>query len=220
VSGRGRSVVFLVGAALAAGTAAAIADSYGSGVAAGYGTLRPVVVAATGLERGRAIDVALAREGLGVRRVPARFLPPGVLADPAEALGLAPTAAVPAGSYLLASQLRPPRVRRPGTVLDSGRRPVVIAVSGAGALFGSGPEPAGTRVDVVVTTEPSAGGAGRAYVAAAGVPLLALGPSPRGAEVEGSVEATLGLTRAQALRLIAAQSFARQVTILPGDGAR
>jgi hypothetical protein len=36
-----------------------------------------------------------------------------------------------------------------------------------------------------------------------------------GAEAAGSGEATLGLSRSQALRLIAAQSFARQVTILP-----
>jgi hypothetical protein len=32
---------------------------------------------------------------------------------------------------------------------------------------------------------------------------------------EGVAAATLGLTRGQALRLIAAESFARQVTLLP-----
>lgn len=218
MSSRHRSLAFLVGAALAAAGAAAIAEGHGSSVARGYGPLRPVVVAVTRLERGRAIDLALARAELEVRRVPARFLPPGALADPAEALGLVPLAAVPAGSYLLASQLRPPRSGQSGTVLGRGRRPVAIAVSGAGALLGGGAVPAGARVDVVVTTEPSAGGAGRAYVAAAGVPLLALGPSAVDAGVGASVEATLGLTRAQALRLIAAQSFARQVTILPVGG--
>ncbi|HEX5758877.1 MAG TPA: SAF domain-containing protein, partial [Thermoanaerobaculia bacterium] len=174
MSSRRRSLAFLVGAALAAASAAAIAEGYGSSVARGYGPLRPVVVAVTRLERGRAIDLALAREELEVRRVPARFLPPGALADPAEALGLVPLAAVPAGSYLLASQLRPPRSGQPGRILERGRRPVAIAVSGAGALLGGGADSAGARVDVVVTTEPSAGGAGRAYVAAAGVPLLAL----------------------------------------------
>ena len=72
---------------------------------------------------------------------------------------------------------------------------------------------------MVVTTEPAdGGGAGRTYVAAAGVPLLGLGASPEG-DVAGAAEATLGLTRRQALRLIAAESFARQVTVMP-DGGR
>jgi hypothetical protein len=68
---------------------------------------------------------------------------------------------------------------------------------------------------VVVTTEPSGAGAGRTYVSAAAVPLLALGPGADGPGPGGTAAATLGLTRGQALRLIAAQSFARQVTILP-----
>lgn len=215
MSRRGRSLAFLAAAGLTAAAAAAIADSYGDSVARGYGRLRPVVIAAARLEVGRAIDLETAEGLLEVRRVPARFLPPGVLANPAEAVGLVPTAALPAGSYLLGSQLRPPRARRSGPVLGGGRRPVEIAVSGAGALLGLGADPAGSRVDVVVTTEPSAASAGRAYVAAAGVPLLAIGSGS--GEPGGTVEATLGLTRAQALRLIAAQSFARQVTILP-DG--
>ncbi|MGE5407829.1 MAG: hypothetical protein ACM3NV_04395, partial [Syntrophothermus sp.] len=90
-----------------------------------------------------------------------------------------------------------------------------IAVSGAGALLLGGGSPVGGRVDVVVTTEPGAGGSGRSYVAAAAVPLLALGSSPEGEGAGARVSATLGLTREQALRLIAAESFARQVTILP-----
>ena len=45
---------------------------------------------------------------LELRRVPARFVPPGALEAPEDALGLVPIAAIPAGSYLLATQLRPP----------------------------------------------------------------------------------------------------------------
>ena len=148
-----------------------------------------------------------------MRRVPARFVPPGALRAPAEAAGLAPTAPVPAGSYLVAAQLRPPGGGGDsGPALGAGRRPVEIAVSGAAALSVAGGSPLGTRVDVVVTTEPSSSGSGRTYVAAAAVPLLALGSAAEGA---GSAAATLGLTRRQALRLIAAESFARQITILP-----
>ena len=46
------------------------------------------------------------------------------------------------------------------------------------------------------------------------MPLLALGAGPEG-DASGVAEATLGLTRPQALRLIAAESFARQVTVMP-----
>ena len=87
-----------------------------------------------------------------------------------------------------------------------------IAVSGADALLVTGEQPVGSAVDVVVTTEPAGSGRGRTYVAASAVPLLALGPGEEGA---GTAAATLGLTRAQALKLIAAQSFARRLTILP-----
>ena len=49
------------------------------------------------------------------------------------------------------------------------------------------------------------------------LPLLGLGASPE-ADATGTAEATLGLTRPQALRLIAAESYARQVTVMPRGG--
>jgi Flp pilus assembly protein CpaB len=214
VSRRGRALAFVLAALCAAAVAAAIADGYGASVARGYGALRPVVVAVADLEAGREIDPGQAAE-LELRRIPTRFVPPGALENPAEAIGLAPTATIPAGSYLLASQLRPPRADPARALgLGHGRHPVEISVSGAEALLVAGAQPVGERVDVVVTTEPSGSGAGRTYVAAAAVPLLALGPGADGTAAEGVAAATLGLTRGQALRLIAAESFARQVTLL------
>jgi hypothetical protein len=68
-------------------------------------------------------------------------------------------------------------------------------------------------VDVIVTTEPTGSGPGRTYVAARRVPLIGLGPGDDGPG--GLAAATLGLTRHQALTLLAAQSFARQLTLLP-----
>ena len=177
MSRRTRAGVFLVLAVLAAAAAAAIVAGYGSSVARGYGPLRPVVVLEAGLPAGGAIGPREVASRLDVRRVPVRFVPAGALAVPGDALGLVPRARLPAGSYLLAAQLRPPRRRRrPG--LAGGRRPVEIAVSGADALLALGRR-AGARVDVVVTSEPSGPGPGRTYVAAAGVPLLALGPGRR-----------------------------------------
>jgi pilus assembly protein CpaB len=217
VSRRTRAIAFGVGAVLAAVAAGAIADGYGNSVARGYGALRPVVVAAAQLPAGKALVPSVAARDLEVRQVPARFVPVGALRDPAEAFGLVPAAAIPSGAYLLGAQLRPPRTEAPGPRLGGDRRPVQIAVSGAEALAVGGGSPVGSRVDVVVTTEPGAGGAGHTYVAAAGVPLLGLGASPEG-DATGTAEATLGLTRPQALRLIAAESFARQVTVMPRGG--
>jgi Flp pilus assembly protein CpaB len=212
---RRRALGFGLAALCAAVTAAVIADGYGDSVARGYGELRPVLVAAATLSAGRVID-AEAGAALEVRRVPVRFVPPAALRAPARALGLVPAAAIPAGSYVLAPQLLPPRADDPlAATLGRRRRPVQILVSGVEALAVSGSNPVGGRVDVVVTTEPSSSRAGRTYVAAAAVPLLALGPGPEGAEPGGAAAATLGLTRGQALRLIAAESFARQLTVLP-----
>jgi pilus assembly protein CpaB len=217
VSRRARAIAFGVAALLAAVAAGMIADGYGDSVARGYGALRPVVVAAAQIPAGTALAPTAVEEDLEVRQVPARFVPAGALRDPAEALGLAPAAAIPSGAYLLAAQLRPPHPDAPGPRLASGRRPVQIAVSGAEALAVGGGDPVGSRVDVVVTTEPDGAGAGHTYVAASGVPLLGLGAGPEG-EVAGVAGATLGLTRPQALRLIAAESFARQVTVMPHGG--
>jgi Flp pilus assembly protein CpaB len=216
VNRRRRALLFGVAALFAAVGAAAVADGYGDSVARGYGALRPVVVASTDLPAGEAIGPASVAADLELRRVPLRFVPPGALEEPAQALGLEPVAIVPAGSYLLSSQLRSPRANgAAGGSLGRGRRPVEIAVSGADALFLADRDPVGTQVDVVVTTEPSASSSGRTYIAAAAVPLLALGPGADGEGPGGSAAATLGLTRPQALRLIAAESFARRVTVLP-----
>jgi Flp pilus assembly protein CpaB len=213
MSRRGRAGAFLLAALSAAAAAAAIADGYGESVVKGYGELRPVLVAGEELRPGEEIDPLVVAEKLEVRRVPVRFAPPAALAAPTEALGLTPTGPIPAGSYLLATQLRSPRAR-PGRVgLGPGRQPVEVVVDGAGALSAFGMQPVGSRVDVVVTTEPTGSGSGRTYVAAPAVPLLALGPGEEGGP--GEATATLGLTRPQALRLIAAANFARSVTVIP-----
>lgn len=214
MSRRSRALGFLFAALVAAAAAAALADGYGDSVVRGYGELRPVLIATSNLPAEKQIDPEVAAEQLEVRRVPVRFVPSGVLAAPAEAVGLAPAAPVPAGSYLLMAQLHPPAATGPADTLGGGRRPVEVAVSGAGALEALGAPPVGSRVDVAVTTEPDASGDGRTYVAAPAVPLLGLGPGGEGIEGE-TATATLGLTRSQALRLIEAESFARRITLIP-----
>jgi Flp pilus assembly protein CpaB len=215
---RRRALGFGALALLAAAAAALIADGYGARATRGYGALRPVVVLAADLPAGRRIGPREVNDALERRRVPVRFAPPGALALPAEALGLVARAPLPAGSYLLAAQLAVggKQGRRGGRRLGAGRRPVEIAVSGADALLAGGPSPAGAEVDVIVTGEPTGPGAGRTYVAAARVPLLAIAPAIEEAGTGATAKATLGLTKRQALRLIAAESFARKITLLPG----
>jgi len=216
VSRRARALAFLGLALLTAAVAAGIADSYGSRVTSGYGPLRQVVVATRSLQAESVLRPVDVSAGLEVRRVPDRFVPAGALRDPREALGLTPTVRLEPGSYLVASQLR---ARRSGSgssgSLGPSRRPVEITVSGAQALLAAGAVGAGTKVDVVVTTEPSGSGSGRTYVAVAGALLLALGPGADGPGLGGTAAATLALTKRQALRLIAAESFARKLTLLP-----
>lgn len=217
MSRRTRAVAFLGLALVTAALAAGIADSYGSRVASGYGPLRQVVVATKSLGPRSVLRPADIAGGLETRRVPVRFAPVGALRDSREALGLEPTVGLEPGSYLVASQLRAPQPRGGSSAaLGPSRRPVEISVSGAEALLATGAAEAGAKVDVVVTTEPSGNGAGRTYVAAAAVPLLALGPGVDGPGPGGSAAATLALTKRQALRLIAAESFARKLTLLPG----
>lgn len=218
MSRRGRAIAFLLLALAAAGAAAAIAEGYGSSVTQGYGPLRPVVVVESPLPAGSRLGSARVRDSLTVRRVPERFVPPGALASPQEASGMTAAAALPAGAYLQAALLRPPG-RRAATrpALGRGRGPVEIEVSGSDALLAGGAGTTGTKLDVVVTTEPAGPGPGRTYVAARSVPLLELRPGLEGTEAGSTSVATLGLTRPQALRLIAAESFARRVTLLEAD---
>ena len=206
-----RAILFAAAALLTAGAAALVADGYGSRVAGSYGPLRQVVVAADPLEADEVIGPDAIAGALVIREVPARFVPPGSLASPAQALGLQPVAPIPAGAYVLGGQLEPPpRDPPPRPGLGGGRGPVEIAVTGARALLAAGPPVAGAPVDVLVTTEPQGTGPGRTYVAAARVPLLALQ-----AGQGGGAAATLGLTRPQALELISAENFARGVRLLP-----
>ncbi len=213
MSRRTRAIVFLVAALVCAALAATVAGRYRSRVEARYGPLRPVVVATSELAAGRPIGVERAGAALAVRRVPASFVPPGALSRPADVLGRAPAATIPAGSYVLGVQLaipKPDAPRAPG--VGRGLRPVEVAVAGAQALTVGGEPPEGGLVDVVVSRQAGLGHSARAYIAATAVRLLAL-QSPGGPGESWS--ATLAVTEAQALTLIGAQSAGREVRLLP-----
>jgi Flp pilus assembly protein CpaB len=219
MSRRGRAAAFAAAALGCAVVAALVADSYGTSVASQYGELRPVVVAARDLAAGEPLDARDAGRALEIRRVPASFVPPDALMTVGDAIGRAPAAPLPAGSYVLTSMLEIPRRHRAAgePAIAEGLRPVEIAVTGAEALGAAGRPPHGSRVDVVVTTEPDVGDEGRTYVAAEAVELLGLTAGDASGDDglgEPTQTATLALTRGQALRLIEAENFARQVRLM------
>ena len=218
MSRRARAAAFLLLALVCAGLAATLANGYGARVAQSFGPMREVVVARRQLPAGKAIGPRDIARSLQSRRVPSRFVPSGALELAAQALGRQPAAVIPAGSYVLGEQLRLPSAARgrEGADLAAGRRPVEINVAGGEALLTAGASSQASRVDVVVTSEPSGPGPGHTYVAASAVPLLALSrQDPVGPGPSPGWSATLALTRAQALRLIEAESFARSVRLLP-----
>ena len=220
---RRRALAFLAGALVCAGLAATLAGGYERSVAEQLGELRGVVVATARLPAKRPIEPRQARIDLEVRRIPAKFAPPDALATPEEAVGLEPTAALAPGSYVLAGQLTAPRRRSAGPPRPAdGMSPIELEVTGAGALVAAGGED--SRVDVVVTSEPGPGARGRTYVAAAGVELLGLSeggasdPETDPLATAGAPPlyvATLAVRRADALKLIQAENFARQIRLIP-----
>jgi Flp pilus assembly protein CpaB len=208
-------------ACFCAALAASLASGYGARVERQYGALRPVVVAGADLSPGKVIGPGSAGR-LELHRIPARFVPPGAIGGVSEAIGRAPAAVIPRGSYVLGAQLELPKEKgkdQPG--LGAGRSPVEIAVAGGEAIAAAGDPADGPLVDVIVTTEPKGSGAGRTYVAARKVQLLSLreggeaGTDSGAPGATGTWTATLALNRAEALRLIAAENFARQVRLLP-----
>jgi len=217
VSRRGKAISFAALAIVCAVASASIASGYRDSVDAQLGELRTVVVVTSTIEPGRPLSRRVLDASLELREVPVRFAPPDALIDPGEALGRKALALIPSGSYLVASQLKLPGGTGPDEPdLGGDLSPVEITVTGAGALVPVAGSP-GARVDVVVAGEPVTGGRAQVRVAAEGVRLIALEPAdPDQAAAGGdSWSATLALSRDQALKLIEAENFAREVRLIP-----
>jgi Flp pilus assembly protein CpaB len=217
MSRRGRAVAFGLLAAVCGLASASIASAYRDRVDEQLGETRPVVTVTRPLGAGTELRPPVLRRSTELREVPIRFLPPDAMPSSAPATGRRLAVAVPAGSYLLGSQLRTAKQPARGPRLGNRLQPVEVTVNGAGALAAAG---AGTRVDVVVAGEPVTGGRARVAVAARGVRLLAIAPADPGEEMTAGTDgwsATLALTRAQALELIEAENFAREIRLIPAS---
>ncbi|HYI38455.1 MAG TPA: Flp pilus assembly protein CpaB [Thermoleophilaceae bacterium] len=223
---RRRRAVFLLALALACGGLAA--SEVGGRVAeveSRTGRPVPVAVAARDVRPGARLKPA----DLAVRDVPSRFVPVDAARSATEAVGLEVRGGLERGAYVTAAALggRSATARDGGATLRRGERAVQVAVAGGDPLSQAGGP--GSRVDVLVSTEPR-DGAGRTFLALEDVELLGLGGAPSGVAspredggAPPSATATLRVTQRQAVYLTAAQNFAREVRLLPrppGDGGR
>lgn len=221
-AGRRRGLLLLSVALASGGLAASQVHERERSVAAQVGPAVPVLVATRDVPAGARI----ARGALALRRVPARFVPPGALGSAAGVAGARPAVPIAAGSYLSAGLFEGSNDgQRGGGGIGRGERAVTVEVSGAAALA------PGERVDVLVSTESGAGG-GRTLMALAGAVLLRLeaggggydDPEATAATGPGAggptALATLRVTVRQAVYLTAADNFAREIRLLarpPGD---
>jgi pilus assembly protein CpaB len=143
---------------------------------------------------------------LAVRAVPTRWAPVGAAATVGEVAGAQPSAELPRGAYVTAMELTVPATAG-GAPVRRGERAVEVLAAGSPDLVVPG-----ARVDVLVTREDAG-----TRLALQDVEVLAAAPAPDSdAELAGTrVAATLRTTVRQAVYLTAAQSFAREIRLLP-----
>lgn len=194
-----------IGAALIAASAVA---RHERSVDPGGSALRPVLIARAPLDPGHRLRAG----DIEVRRFPAGFVPPEVAAGPAQVVGEKLAVGLPAGAYLLPGFIDRRRQRDAGATQATPvlrGTPVEVGVVGAEALRRTGAVDG--RVDVLVTRDSRRGLGGRTRVAVPAAHLIALDPD-RGEP--GESRATLAVRRAHALRLIEAESYAREIRLI------
>jgi len=215
-----RRAILLLGLALAlGGLAASDVARREAAVAGELGPPVPVIVARSALPSG----APLRPDRLGVRIVPARYVPPGTFRAAVSLTGLRTARPLPAGAFLSAAELRDPAAEsRSGAPIRPGERVADVVARGAPELVTPG-----VRVDVLVTREGRSGGRGRTELALQDVEVLAAAAAPEGGGGGGAgggssetgagptVAASLRVNLRQAVFLAAAQSFAKEIRLLP-----
>jgi pilus assembly protein CpaB len=207
---RRRRAAILLGLALVLGGLAA-SDVAGREAALrrAVGPTVPVVVVRTRLAAGAALDA----RHLGLRRVPARFAPAVAYASTAALAGTRAAVALEPGEDVVPSSVDA-GTRAVGAPVRPGERVAELVARGSAELIG-----AGGRVDVLVTRE-RGDGSGATTVALEDAEVLAARSAPAdesgGAGPAGDrVAVSLRVSVRQAVYLAAAQSFARELRLLP-----
>jgi pilus assembly protein CpaB len=186
-----------------------------SAVRAQLGPAVEVVVARADIAAGKRVGAG----DLAVRSVPARYAPVGAATVPGTLIGRRLAAAVRRGGYLGEDLVEADRAVA-GPPVGKGERAAEVVALGTPALVVPG-----ARVDVLVTRDGEGGAAAGTELALEDVEVLAARAAPGAARDEGAerVAATLRLTVRDAVYLAAAQSFARELRLLPraaGDDRR
>jgi len=186
-----------------------------SAVRAQLGPAVDVVVARADLVAGRPVTAS----DLAVRRVPSRYAPVGAATVPETLIGQKLAAPVERGGYLAAAMVATERDVA-GPPVRKGERAAEVVALGPRALVVPG-----ARVDVLVTSDGEGGAAGGTELALEDVEVLAAREAPPAVRDGGGerVAATLRVSVRDAVYLAAAQSFARELRLLPraaGDDER
>jgi pilus assembly protein CpaB len=161
---------------------------------------------------------------LAVRQVPARYAPAGAYRSPADVAGRRAAVAIPAGVDLdpsLVDDGTGGAATPAGPPLRAGQRVAqIVAVGTPDAIV------PGSRVDVLVTQEGGTGEAGTTTLALEDAEVLAVAPTQASTNSDvplPRVSLDLRVSLRQAVYLAAAQSFARELRVLPrapGDRRR
>jgi pilus assembly protein CpaB len=163
-----------------------------------------------------AAGAALAQARPALRALPRRWAPPDALTDPAALAGAQAAVALPAGAYVTRAVLRTPGAAAPP--VGPGERVAEVVARGDPATV-----VAGARVDVLVTREASGERPGTTVLALEDVEVLDAAAAPAAADAApqsgATVAASLRVTVSQAVYLAAAQSFARELRLLPRSPA-
>lgn len=209
MSRRRRAALLLGLALLLGGLAASDVSRRERAIAREVGPQVPVMVSATNLKAGTLLGAG----DLAVRRVPSRYAPAGAYTTAGDLEGRRIAVAVPSGTDLVPALVATeddgsaPRLR-------SGERAADIVAVGSIRLV----RPGG-RVDVAITSEGADGRPGRTALALRDAEVLsarAVSQATSG-DSAGSerVAVSLRVTLPQALALAEAQSFARELRVLP-----
>jgi pilus assembly protein CpaB len=218
---RRRRAALLLGLAMVLGTLAATdVARREAALERRLGPPVPVLVARGELPPGTELSAAQ----VAVRRVPARYAPVAAFSSVAEVAGQRLAVPVSSGAYLSAGDVSEGPGPGGAGGLRAGERVVDVVAVGSPDLVAPG-----ARVDVLVSRDGDEGDAGRTVLALEDVEVLNVAPVTGGGGSGGPgadaprLSASLRVTLRQAVYLAAAQSFAREVRLLPrapGDDRR
>lgn len=209
MSGRRRALLLFALALLLGLLAASSVQRREAALDAALGPSTTVLVTAAPVAAG----AALAEARPALRALPRRWAPPDALTDPAALAGAQAAVALPAGAYVTRAVLRTPGAAAPP--VGAGERVAELLARGDPQTV-----VAGARVNVLVTRDAAGDRPGTTVLALEDVEVLDAGPPPAAVEASAeaggaTVAASLRVTVAQAVYLAAAQSFARELRLLP-----